>query len=221
MEVSCCLTVSLCKRKHLLMYGKSANQVSLCSCQVKSRHYIEQNKNIFTNDRHKINTKANASWSIAAEARGTMCFADIRLSCPFNWVNPGRGCGVDDKRVYFLSFDAQPLICVDHTDVVRPAGEKMSTKRKAESHSRPANRPRIMKSGGSQADSERDSGFSGFNITLISVFFTCLSRKKALVLTFYPSAYRCKLRAYEHDGHHRLWGFTPPSCKTGSADFWF
>ncbi|KAM8725368.1 CLOCK-interacting pacemaker isoform 1-T4 [Acanthopagrus schlegelii] len=36
----------------------------------------------------------------------------------------------------------------------------MSTKRKAESHSRTANRPRIMKSGGSRADSERDSGFS-------------------------------------------------------------
>ncbi|XP_070705123.1 CLOCK-interacting pacemaker [Pempheris klunzingeri] len=36
----------------------------------------------------------------------------------------------------------------------------MSTKRKAESHSRPANRPRIMKSGNSRADSERDSGFS-------------------------------------------------------------
>ncbi|XP_078130518.1 LOW QUALITY PROTEIN: CLOCK-interacting pacemaker [Sander vitreus] len=36
----------------------------------------------------------------------------------------------------------------------------MSTKRKAESHSRAANRPRIMKSGVSQADSERDSGFS-------------------------------------------------------------
>ncbi|XP_070843312.1 CLOCK-interacting pacemaker [Chaetodon trifascialis] len=36
----------------------------------------------------------------------------------------------------------------------------MSTKRKAESHSRAANRPRIMKSGDSQADSERDSGFS-------------------------------------------------------------
>ncbi|KAM7395667.1 hypothetical protein PAMA_007100 [Pampus argenteus] len=36
----------------------------------------------------------------------------------------------------------------------------MSTKRKAESHSRAANRPRIMKSGGRRADSERDSGFS-------------------------------------------------------------
>ncbi|XP_035000119.2 CLOCK-interacting pacemaker [Hippoglossus stenolepis] len=36
----------------------------------------------------------------------------------------------------------------------------MSTKRKAESHSRAASRPRIMKSGGSRADSERDSGFS-------------------------------------------------------------
>ncbi|GAA6231071.1 CLOCK-interacting pacemaker-like [Lates japonicus] len=36
----------------------------------------------------------------------------------------------------------------------------MSTKRKAESHSRAASRPRNMKSGDSRADSERDSGFS-------------------------------------------------------------
>ncbi|XP_019118791.2 CLOCK-interacting pacemaker [Larimichthys crocea] len=36
----------------------------------------------------------------------------------------------------------------------------MSTKRKAESHSRAVSRPRIMKSGNSRADSERDSGFS-------------------------------------------------------------
>ncbi|XP_041662065.1 CLOCK-interacting pacemaker [Cheilinus undulatus] len=36
----------------------------------------------------------------------------------------------------------------------------MSTKRKAESHSRVVNRPRIMKSGDSRTDSERDSGFS-------------------------------------------------------------
>ncbi|TNM95110.1 hypothetical protein fugu_017869 [Takifugu bimaculatus] len=36
----------------------------------------------------------------------------------------------------------------------------MSTKRKAESHSRTVSRPRIMKSGGSQVESERDSGFS-------------------------------------------------------------
>ncbi|KAF1376428.1 hypothetical protein PFLUV_G00211400 [Perca fluviatilis] len=36
----------------------------------------------------------------------------------------------------------------------------MSTKRKAASHSRAANRPRIMKSSVSKADSERDSGFS-------------------------------------------------------------
>nr|XP_046229360.1 CLOCK-interacting pacemaker [Scatophagus argus]XP_046229361.1 CLOCK-interacting pacemaker [Scatophagus argus] len=36
----------------------------------------------------------------------------------------------------------------------------MSTKRKAESHSRAANRPRIMKSGDRRTDSERDSGFS-------------------------------------------------------------
>ncbi|XP_075900651.1 CLOCK-interacting pacemaker [Nelusetta ayraudi] len=36
----------------------------------------------------------------------------------------------------------------------------MSSKRKAEIHSRGTNRPRTMKSGGSQVDSERDSGFS-------------------------------------------------------------
>lgn len=36
----------------------------------------------------------------------------------------------------------------------------MSTKRKAESHSRAENRPCIMKSGDSRVDSERDSGFS-------------------------------------------------------------
>ncbi|KAL6095596.1 cipc [Pungitius sinensis] len=36
----------------------------------------------------------------------------------------------------------------------------MSTKRKADSHSRAANRPRLMKSGGTRAESERDSGFS-------------------------------------------------------------
>ncbi|KAM6905842.1 CLOCK-interacting pacemaker isoform 2-T2 [Lycodopsis pacificus] len=39
-------------------------------------------------------------------------------------------------------------------------GKEMSTKRKADSHSRAANRPRLMKSGGTRAESERDSGFS-------------------------------------------------------------
>lgn len=39
--------------------------------------------------------------------------------------------------------------------------EAMSTKRKAESHSALATRPRIMKSRGPRVDSERDSGFSG------------------------------------------------------------
>lgn len=43
---------------------------------------------------------------------------------------------------------------------------KMSTKRRAESHSRASNRPRIMKSGNSRADSERDSGFSGSSLLL-------------------------------------------------------
>uniref|UniRef100_G3PGM0 CLOCK-interacting pacemaker b n=1 Tax=Gasterosteus aculeatus TaxID=69293 RepID=G3PGM0_GASAC len=36
----------------------------------------------------------------------------------------------------------------------------MSTKRKAESHSRASNRPRLMKPGGTLAEAERDSGFS-------------------------------------------------------------
>lgn len=37
----------------------------------------------------------------------------------------------------------------------------MSSKRKSDSHSRGSSRPLTMKSGGSQVDSERDSGFSG------------------------------------------------------------
>ncbi|XP_069014638.1 CLOCK-interacting pacemaker [Embiotoca jacksoni] len=45
-------------------------------------------------------------------------------------------------------------------DVVGTAGKKMGTKRKAENHWRAANRARVLKSGGSRADSERDSGFS-------------------------------------------------------------
>uniref|UniRef100_A0A665WUI5 Uncharacterized protein n=1 Tax=Echeneis naucrates TaxID=173247 RepID=A0A665WUI5_ECHNA len=39
-------------------------------------------------------------------------------------------------------------------------GKEMSTKRKADNHSRVAGRPRIMKSGNARAESERDSGFS-------------------------------------------------------------
>lgn len=37
----------------------------------------------------------------------------------------------------------------------------MSSKRKSDGHSRGTSRPLTMKSGGSQVDSERDSGFSG------------------------------------------------------------
>lgn len=46
----------------------------------------------------------------------------------------------------------------------------MSTKRKAESHSRATSRPRIMKSGDSRVDSERDSGFSGETLLLSHVY---------------------------------------------------
>lgn len=70
-------------------------------------------------------------------------------------------CHLYEKWVYVLLVDNQLLICCDSKDIVSPSGEEMSTKRKAESHSRAANRPRIMKSGNSQFDSERDSGFSG------------------------------------------------------------
>lgn len=57
-------------------------------------------------------------------------------------------------------------------DIVSTAGEEMSTKRKAESHLRVAGRPRIMKSGESRADSERDSGFSGWLLFLPLSFFS-------------------------------------------------
>ncbi|XP_019947491.2 CLOCK-interacting pacemaker [Paralichthys olivaceus] len=48
----------------------------------------------------------------------------------------------------------------------------MSTKRKIESHSRLASRPRIMKSGGPHADSERDSGFSDASSEYMSTMDT-------------------------------------------------
>lgn len=69
-----------------------------------------------------------------------------------------RGC-VEKKRVLIHS---QPSLLGDVV-AVRAAEEEeeMSTKRKAESHSKVTGRPRIMKSGASRADSERDSGFSG------------------------------------------------------------
>lgn len=52
-------------------------------------------------------------------------------------------------------------VCPERKDSVCPAGDEMSTKRKAESHSRTVSRPRVAKSGGSRVESERDSGFSG------------------------------------------------------------
>lgn len=53
-------------------------------------------------------------------------------------------------------------------DLVSAAGRAMTTKRKAENHTRAGNLPVIMKPGGSQADSERDSGFSGL-VTLLHI----------------------------------------------------
>lgn len=60
-----------------------------------------------------------------------------------------------------LSFKDQNLVCSERKDRVCPAGEAMSTKRKAESHSTAVHRPRVVKSRGPHVDSERDSGFSG------------------------------------------------------------
>ncbi|XP_026174394.1 CLOCK-interacting pacemaker [Mastacembelus armatus] len=50
--------------------------------------------------------------------------------------------------------------------------KKMTTKRKAESHSRVANRPLIMKSAGSRAESEKDSGFSDASSEYMSTMDT-------------------------------------------------
>ncbi|XP_037541273.1 CLOCK-interacting pacemaker [Nematolebias whitei] len=49
---------------------------------------------------------------------------------------------------------------------------EMSTKRKADSHLRGPNQPRITKCGGSQADSERDSGFSDASSEHMSIMET-------------------------------------------------
>lgn len=62
---------------------------------------------------------------------------------------------------FFFHLMTSPLVFSERKDSVCPAGDEMSTKRKAESHSRTVSRPGIMKSGGSQVESERDSGFSG------------------------------------------------------------
>lgn len=119
-------------------------------------------------------------------------------------------CRLYEEWVYLL-FGAQLWISCESEDIVGPAGEEMSTKRKAESHSRAASRPRIMKSGDSQVDSERDSGFSGWTPAPTTFLHIQMIRNHLLephLLIFL--VYRCKLRAHEHDGHHRLGGFTPP-----------
>lgn len=98
----------------------------------------------------------------------------------------------------------------------------MSTKRKAESRSRAASRPRIMKSGDSQVDSERDSGFSGGTL-LLSHVYTLIRKGKILIVAvlFLLVVSRCKLRVHEHNGHHRFGGFTPSSCAAGSKGLCF
>ncbi|KAI9528127.1 hypothetical protein NQZ68_023107 [Dissostichus eleginoides] len=56
----------------------------------------------------------------------------------------------------------------------------MSTKRKSESHSRAANRPRMTKSGSSGAESERDSGFSDASSEHMSTMDTTDSEKSPI-----------------------------------------
>ncbi len=81
--------------------------------------------------------------------------------------------------VHFHSYaDVVAVRACRAKDIVSTAGKEMSTKRKAESHSRAANRPRIMKSGDIRADLERDSGFSGS--TLLLHMFMRLDHKVSL-----------------------------------------
>ncbi|KAK5880320.1 hypothetical protein CesoFtcFv8_023358 [Champsocephalus esox] len=56
----------------------------------------------------------------------------------------------------------------------------MSTKRKSESHSRAANRPRMTKSGSSGVESERDSGFSDASSEHMSTMDTTDSEKSPI-----------------------------------------
>lgn len=83
-----------------------------------------------------------------------------------------------------FSFIQQNLVCSEGKDSVCPAGEAMSTKRKAESHSGTANRPRLMKSRGPQVDSERDSGFSGLRRSYIIHIFNAESHQIKAKLLF-------------------------------------
>lgn len=79
------------------------------------------------------------------------------------------------KRAYLVLSQLSPLMCwcsfvkaSGELDLVSAAGRAMTTKRKAENHTRAGNLPVIMKPGRSQADSERDSGFSGL-VTLLHI----------------------------------------------------
>lgn len=83
-----------------------------------------------------------------------------------------------------FSFKDQNLVFSERTDRVCPAGEEMSTKRKAESHWRTVSRPRVMKSRGPQADSERDSGFSGLKGSYVTLGLTTESRQVKAKLLF-------------------------------------
>lgn len=93
-----------------------------------------------------------------------MCILDHGVKDPVFTERWG-GCGMvlTPVLLHHLSLNGQLLVWCESKDSFCPAGEEMSTKRKAEPHSRTVNRPRIMKSGGSRVDSERDSGFSGLN----------------------------------------------------------
>lgn len=79
--------------------------------------------------------------------------------------------------LFFWIADQVAVRASQAKDIASTLGKKMSTKRKAESHSRAASRPRIMKSGDSRADSERDSGFSGSSLQWPHFFFLRLDDK--------------------------------------------
>lgn len=92
---------------------------------------------------------------------------------------------------------------------------ELSTKRKAEGHLRAPNQPHILKCGGSQADSERDSGFSGsdrllayFNLSWV----LCIPPPLLNTTLWLCLPCRCKLGALEHNGDDGLGGFTSACC---------
>lgn len=135
------------------------------------------------------------------------------------------------KRACLVLSRLSPLMCwcsfvkaCGELDPVSAAGRAMTTKRKAENHTRAGNLPVIMKPGGSQADSERDSGFSGLvtllHIKNIEVFLKMTFNLNWTPINPFRLIYRCELRAHEHDGHHRFWGFTTPCCTAGTTDHW-